>query len=325
MSTTDAPLTPDALQRHWSLRLLPSWARPYGRLMRLERPVGWQLLLYPCLFGSLLASIALEAPIAWNHLGLFFLGSIIMRGAGCTLNDVVDRDIDAKVARTAQRPIPSGEVGARQAAIFLTGLLVAGFAILVTFNMLTIAVGIGSLALIAIYPFMKRITNWPQLVLGLVFAWGALVGWTAQVGTLSWELSGLWGPTNLAAPNAWAMVCAYFACVLWIVGFDTIYAFQDLEDDALAGVGSSAQALGRRAPLFITFSYAAFIALMGAAMAFVGAGILSFAGLVAALAHLAWQVKTLDLSDASGCLHRFRSNGRVGLLLTLGLALDAFL
>ena len=308
MSLPDAPLTPDALEHHWSLRLLPGWARPYGRLMRLERPVGWQLLFWPCVFGSLLASIATGSGVQWLHIGLFLLGSIIMRGAGCTLNDIADRDIDAKVARTAARPIPSGEVSARNASLFLIGLLGAGFLILITFNPFTIAVGIGSLVLVAVYPFTKRITNWPQIVLGLVFAWGALVGWTAQ--TASFDLP---------------MAAAYAACVIWIVGYDTIYACQDLEDDALAGVGSSAQALGSRAPLFVAVCYTLTIALLGAAMQGAAAGFASFAGLGLAAAHMMWQVATLDLNDKEGCLARFKSNSLAGALIACGLLVDVLI
>jgi len=301
----NAPLTPDALKHHWSLRVLPDWARPYGRLMRLERPVGWQLLLWPCVFASLLASLALETPVQWVHLALFALGSVIMRGAGCTLNDIADRDIDAKVARTALRPIPSGEVSARNAAIFLVGLLAAGFLILIQFNLFTIGVGIASLVLVALYPFAKRVTNWPQLVLGLVFSWGAMVGWTAQTGSLD-------APTALL----------YVACFLWIVGYDTIYAFQDLADDALVGVGSSAQALGAKAPVFVALCYAAMLELIALAYALAGTGLVAFAGLALAAAQMGWQVATLDLDDEAGCLKRFKSNSLVGALISAGLLLD---
>ncbi|WP_375571147.1 4-hydroxybenzoate octaprenyltransferase [Ahrensia marina] len=300
-----APITPDAIKHHWSLRLLPSWARPYGRLMRLERPVGWQLLLWPCVFSSLLASIALENSVQWLHLILFTLGAIIMRGAGCTLNDIADQDIDAKVGRTAERPIPSGEVSARNAAFFLVMLLAAGFLILITFNLFTIGVGIASLVLVGFYPFAKRVTNWPQAVLGLVFSWGALVGWAAQTQSLDPPMAAL-----------------YLACVIWIIGYDTIYAFQDLEDDALAGVGSSAQALGNNAPPFIALCYALTVALIGYAMLAVGAGFTAFFGLGFAAAQMAWQVVTLDLNDKEGCLTRFKSNTFVGVLISAGLLLD---
>lgn len=308
MMQHDPPLTPDALSQHWSLRVLPRWARPYGRLMRLERPIGWQLLFWPCAFGSLLASLATDSGLRWDHLMLFLIGSIVMRGAGCTLNDIADRDIDAKVARTAARPIPSGEVSAKAAAVFLVLLLLVGFAILLTFNLFTIGVSIASLVLIAIYPFMKRITDWPQIVLGLVFAWGALVGWSAQMGAL-----------NLTP------VLLYAACAVWIVGYDTIYAFQDLEDDAMAGIGSSALALGERAPLFIAICYVAMIALIGAAYFSVGAGLSAYAGLAVAAAQMGWQITTLDISDKAGCLRRFQSNKFVGLLIMLGLLADVLI
>lgn len=303
-----APITPDAIKHHWSLRLLPSWARPYGRLMRLERPIGWQLLLWPCVFSSLLASIALQGPVQWVHLMLFTLGAIIMRGAGCTLNDIADQDIDAKVGRTAERPIPSGEVSARNAALFLVALLAAGFLILIAFNLFTIGVGIASLVLVGLYPFAKRVTNWPQTVLGLVFAWGALVGWTAQTQSLDLPMAAL-----------------YLACVVWIIGYDTIYAFQDLEDDALAGVGSSAQALGGKAPGFIAICYALTVVLIGYAIMAVGAGPVAFIGLGLAAAQMAWQVITLDLTDKQGCLARFKSNTLAGGLIAGGLLLDVLL
>lgn len=304
----DAPITPDALARHWSLRFLPRWTRPYVRLMRLERPIGWQLLLWPCVWASLLASIASDGGIRFDHLILFFIGSVVMRSAGCTLNDIADRDIDAKVARTAARPIPSGEISAKAAAVFLCVLMLIGFAVLISFNLFTIVLGISALALVAIYPFMKRITNWPQIVLGLAFAWGGLVGWSAQMG-------------GLAAPA----LLVYTACVIWIVAYDTIYAFQDLEDDVMAGVGSSALALGDKAPVFIGISYAAVLVMLGAAMVLAQAGWPSFIALLGAAGHFGWQVKTLDITDPVGSLRRFKSNGQVGLLVALGLALDVLI
>lgn len=307
MTQNTPPITPDAVLQHWSLRMLPRWARPYGRLMRLERPV-WPLLFLPCAFGSLLASSATDGGVRWDHMILFIIGSIVMRGAGCTLNDIADRDIDAKVARTAERPIPSGEVSVKAAAVFLVLLLLGGFAILLTFNLFTIGVGIASLTLIAIYPFMKRITNWPQIVLGLVFAWGALVGWSAQMGSLDMPA-----------------LLLYAACVIWIIGYDTIYAFQDLEDDAIAGVGSSAQALGERAPLFIAICYVAMVTMVGVAYFTVGAGSLAFAGLALAAVHMGWQITTLDINDKAGCLARFKSNNLVGLWIMLGLLADVLL
>lgn len=303
-----APITPDAIKHHWSLRLLPSWARPYGRLMRLERPIGWPLLFWPCVFSSLLASIALQSAVVWWHLALFLVGALIMRGAGCTLNDIADRDIDAKVARTALRPIPSGEVSARHAVLFLLAQLGAGFLILIQFNLFTIAVGIASLVLVALYPFAKRVTNWPQVVLGLVFAWGALVGWTAQTASLDLP-----------------MVAIYLATVIWIVGYDTMYAFQDIEDDTLIGIGSTALVLGERAPAFIGVCYALTLSLTGYAMLVVGAGIPAFVGLGLAATQMVWQVATMDLNDKQGCLVRFKSNTWVGALIAGGLLVDALI
>ncbi|MEM1284591.1 MAG: 4-hydroxybenzoate octaprenyltransferase [Pseudomonadota bacterium] len=303
---TSAPLTPDALSNHWSLRVLPGWARPYARLMRLERPVGWQLLFWPCALSSLLASIAAtDGAIQWWHLGLFLLGAIIMRGAGCTLNDLVDRDLDSQVARTAARPIPSGEVSTSRALGFLIALLLVGFVILIQFNLFTIWLGVASLALVAIYPFMKRFTNWPQVVLGLVFAWGALVGWAAQTGAVD--------------PPAIAL---YVACVVWIIGYDTLYAFQDIEDDELVGIGSTARALGTSAPTFVGFCYALTVALIAYALWAVDAGVLAYVGLFAGAVHFGWQIATLDLDDPLGCFRRFKSNTLAGALIAGGLMAD---
>ena len=308
MRRPDPPLTPDAVASHLSLRLLPAGLRPYGRLMRLERPIGWQLLFWPCVFCSLLASIGHAGPVQWLHMALFLIGAVLMRGAGCTLNDIIDRDVDAKVARTAARPIPSGEVSSAQALLFLCLLLLGGLAVLLTFNLFTILLASSALVLVAIYPFMKRITNWPQIVLGLVFSWGALVGWGAQ-----------------SASFDGVMLLAYGACVAWIIGYDTIYAFQDLEDDALAGVGSSAQALGTHARPFIGACYALMLMLMAAALWQAGAGPLGYVGLGLTGLQLLWQVKTLDLGDPTGCLARFKSNTLTGGLVSLGLLLDALI
>lgn len=273
--------------------------------MRLERPIGWQLLFWPCAFSSLLASLATSNGPAWAHLALFLIGSIIMRSAGCTLNDIVDRDIDAKVARTAARPIPAGEVSVLGALIFLAVLLFAGLIVLLQFNWFTIGVGASSLILVAIYPFMKRITNWPQLVLGLVFSWGALVGWAAQLGALGW-----------------APLACYVACVAWIVGYDTIYAFQDLEDDALIGIGSTAQIVGQSAPLFVGVCYTLTIVGLGTALALAGSGLLGFGALALAAGHFAWQVTSIRTDDPQLCLRLFKSNHPLAMIIAAGLLVE---
>ncbi|MEM1287955.1 MAG: 4-hydroxybenzoate octaprenyltransferase [Pseudomonadota bacterium] len=308
MSQSSAPLTPDAIGNHWSLRLAPAWARPYARLMRLERPIGWYLLVWPCFFSSLAASTAADLGPQWQHLTMFVIGAIIMRGAGCTLNDIVDRDIDGKVARTAMRPIPAGEVSVRNALFLLVGLLLAGLCVLLTFNWFTVFVGASSLFLVAIYPFMKRITNWPQLVLGLVFSWGALVGWAAVEGSLS-------------APA----ILIYVGCVAWTVGYDTVYACQDIDDDTLLGIGSTPQAVGDFAPHLVAGTYALFVLCFAVALYLAGASWLSYVGLAAAAGHLGVQVQKFDAANPQASLRIFKSNGPLGLVLSLALLADVLL
>ena len=228
MNGKDDSIVADAVRGHWADRIIPPSLRPYARLARLERPIGWWLLLWPCWWSSVLATDAagLRFPDFW-HLALFLVGAIAMRGAGCTYNDIVDRDLDAQVARTRSRPIPSGQVTARQAAIFLVLQALIGLAVLLQFNSFAIALGVLSLITVAIYPFMKRFTWWPQIGLGLAFSWGALMGWPAAFGRLDWPA-----------------IVLYAGSISWVIGYDTIYAHQDKEDDALIGVKSLALRLG---------------------------------------------------------------------------------
>ena len=236
MTTTSPPpsssgrTVPDASPRNWVDRIAPAPWRPYLRLARFDRPIGAWLLLFPCWWGQALAELSVGHPYPkpW-YLALFLVGAFLMRGAGCTYNDIVDKDYDARVARTAARPIPSGQVSVAEARMFLVVLCIAGFVILIQLNLFTIALGASSLVLVAIYPFMKRFTYWPQIVLGLTFKWGALVGWSAVTGSLS--------PTPIAL---------YAGCVLWTIGYDTIYAHQDKEDDLLVGLKSTALDWARR-------------------------------------------------------------------------------
>src|SRR5882757_5338783 len=210
---------------NWVDTLAPSWFRPYLRLARADRPIGAWLLLLPCWWSAALAAIATGQPIPDpSHLALFFVGAFVMRGAGCTWNDIVDRDLDAKVARTRSRPIPSGQVSVKAAAVFLVAQALVGLAVLLQFNRFTILVGISSLGIVAIYPLMKRFVSWPQLVLGLAFSWGALMGWAAVF-------------SRLEAPA----LLLYAGSIAWVIGYDTIYAHQDREDDALIGVKSTAR------------------------------------------------------------------------------------
>jgi 4-hydroxybenzoate polyprenyltransferase len=309
MPPTHADRVPDAPAGNWVDRLSPPSWKPYLRLARFDRPIGAWLLLFPTWWSQTLAEVSLGRPYPdlW-YLALFWLGAFVMRGAGCTYNDIVDRDYDARVARTAARPIPSGQVTVTQAYMFLAVLCVLGLLVLIQFNAFTIVLGASSLLLIAIYPFMKRITFWPQLVLGLTFKWGALVGWAAVNGSLSM-----------------AAVALYAGSVLWTVGYDTIYAHQDKEDDALVGLKSTALKFGAATPGWLVLFYTSAVVLWGAAGMLAGAHIALAVALTAAAAQMAWQVFTLDTADAGNCLVRFKSNRLVGWLLFGGLVADMVL
>ena len=311
--TSPAPsaATPDAVPGNWVARA-PAVAQPYLRLMRADRPVGTWLLLIPCFWGLALAAAAGYSGLhlLW-YAALMSLGATVMRGAGCAYNDIVDRDIDAKVARTALRPIPSGQITRRQAWMFLVFLSLIGLAVLLQFNRFAIALGLGSLALVAAYPFMKRITWWPQAWLGLTFNWGALVGYAAAAGTLN--------------PEAFAL---YAAGICWTLVYDTIYAHQDAEDDALIGVKSSALRLGDKTKPWLAGFAAATIALLALAGALIGAHWVYYAGLAPATAHFAWQLTKLDIRDGHNCLTLFKANRDAGLLALMAplceLALRSF-
>jgi 4-hydroxybenzoate polyprenyltransferase len=240
------------------------------------------------------------------HLVLFFIGAFAMRGAGCTWNDIVDRDLDASVERTRSRPIPSGQVSVGQAGLFLVLQALVGFAVLISFNGFTIALGIASLTIVVVYPFMKRITYWPQIVLGLAFSWGALMGWAATFGRLD--------------PPA---LLLYLGSISWVIGYDTIYAHQDRDDDALIGVKSTALLFGARTKPMLAVFYGAAVLLLGAAGWTAGAGLVFTLGLAAFAGHLVWQVVRLDIADPDNCLAVFKSDRDAGLILFAGLLLDA--
>jgi 4-hydroxybenzoate polyprenyltransferase len=296
----------DAVRGSLLMRALPDAAIPYAQLARLDRPIGWWLLLLPCWWSLTLAQITRGGgvPDLWYAL-LFFIGAIAMRGAGCVMNDLADRDIDAKVARTRSRPLPSGRVSVKQAFIFLALLLMIGLGVLLQFNRYTIVLALASIAIVAIYPFMKRITYWPQLVLGLAFNWGALVGWSAAM-------------TGLSAAPLWL----YAGGIFWTLAYDTIYAHQDKDDDALIGVKSTALKFGADTrPWLIAFFVAALICI-AIALYVAGAGLLAFAGLAAAAIHAGWQVASFDHANGEGCLKLFRANRTFGLLLLAGLLAD---
>src|SRR5215470_18189710 len=291
---------------NWVDGLAPAWSRPYLRLARLDRPIGWWLLLLPCWWSTALAA---DASRAWPDplkLLLFMIGAIAMRGAGCTWNDLVDRDLDAKVERTRSRPIPSGQVSITGAWVFLVLQALVGLAVLLTFNRFAIMVGIASLATVVIYPFMKRVTYWPQIFLGLAFSWGALMGWAAVFGRLDWPA-----------------IVLYLGAIAWVIGYDTIYAHQDREDDALVGIKSTALLFGDRTRPMLAVCYALAVLLIAVAGSLVGAGIVFSLGLMVFAAHLSWQMWRLDIADPANCLMVFKSNRDAGLILFGALVIEA--
>ncbi len=288
-------------------RVAPAPLRPYLRLSRFDRPIGAWLLLMPCWWSAALAAVHAGSalPNLW-HLALFFVGAFVMRGAGCTWNDIVDRDIDPLVERTRSRPIAAGQVSLKQALAYAVLQSLVGFVVLIQFNTFAIGVGIASLAIVALYPFMKRITYWPQIFLGLAFSWGALMGWAGAFGRLD--------------PAAFVL---YAGSICWVIGYDTIYAHQDREDDALVGVKSTALLFGERTKPMLVLFYGAAVALIAWAGWLAGGGGIFALGLAAFAAHLAWQVCTLDTRDPLNCLKLFRSNRDAGLILFAGLVADA--
>jgi 4-hydroxybenzoate polyprenyltransferase len=302
----DTPVA-DAAPGNWVDRLAPASWRPFLRLARVDRPIGWWLLLLPCWWSSALAAIAGRTgfPDPW-HLLLFLIGAIAMRGAGCTYNDFLDRDLDRMVERTRNRPLPSGQVKPAGAVVFTLALCLVGLAVLLCFNGFAILLGFGSMLVVAIYPLMKRVTSWPQAVLGLAFAWGALMGWAAQFG-------------SLAAPALWL----YVAAVLWTVGYDTVYAIQDFDDDAVAGIRSTARLFGAKTRDAVGLFYLGSVTALTIALHLVHAGIAAHLGLLGFGLMLLRQVRAIDLADGAGALKLFRSNRDAGLVLFAGLALDA--
>lgn len=296
----------EASPANWVDRYAPERSRPYLRLARLDRTVGAWLLLFPCWWAVSLAGVADHQPYPNPRLLLLFMvGAFLMRGAGCAYNDYVDREIDAKVARTAGRPIPSGQVTPQQALQFAGLLTALAFLVLIQFNWLTIELGVASLAIVAVYPYLKRVTNWPQLGLGLAFNWGALVGWTAVSGSIGWPA-----------------LLLYAGSVCWTIGYDTIYAHQDAADDRTLGVGSTALAFGASTTSVIGMFYSAAVVLWLAAGFVAGAHLIYFASVVLVSLQLSWQAVTLDPADSLNCLRRFRSNRDVGIAMSLGLVTD---
>ena len=300
----------DAPSGHWVYRILPRAVWPYAQLARWDRPIGWQLLLWPCWWSAALAAGAYARPgdpllsllpTPWTLI-LFLIGAIAMRGAGCTYNDIVDEGIDSQVERTRSRPLPSGQVSRRQAWAFLIAQALTGLVVLLQFNSFAVGLGISSLAIVAAYPFAKRVTNWPQLVLGLAFSWGALMGWANEFGDID-------GPA----------VLLYIGSILWVIGYDTIYAHQDKEDDAIVGVRSTARLFGDNTKSWLAALYGGALMCFAVAFAAAQAPVVALAGLIAAGAHLARQIMVLDIDNPDQCLKLFKSNNQVGWLIFLGL------
>lgn len=294
----------DIREGDWIDRYLPVILRPYARLARLDRPIGTWLLLFPGWWSISLAAPQGAAPDI-KFLFLFAIGAIVMRGAGCTVNDIADRDFDAKVARTATRPLASGALGLKQALVFLALQLLIGLLILIQLPPFAILLGAASLVLIVAYPFMKRITWWPQAFLGLTFNWGALLGWAAVTGSLQ------------AAP-LWLYAGGFF----WTLFYDTIYAHQDKADDALIGVKSTALRFGADTKKWLCGFGAIAMFCFGSALLAYGGGLAAYLALVGVAAHLGWQLYDVDINDAQDCLAKFRANRFVGWILFIGIVVD---
>jgi 4-hydroxybenzoate polyprenyltransferase len=312
---TEANVNSTALARvadaigNWVDTHAPVWSRPYLRLARLDRPIGSWLLLLPCWWSAALASaLARDVGRLPMIIVLFFIGAFAMRGAGCTWNDITDRDLDAKVERTRSRPIPAGQVGVRQALAFLIAQALVGLVVLLQFNRFAIATGIASLAIVAVYPFMKRITWWPQVVLGLAFSWGALMGFAVVLGQIGAVALFLYGGS-----------------IAWVIGYDTIYAHQDAEDDALIGVKSTARLFGAQTHRALVVFYSLAVILIGVALTLSAAGVSAWIGLAVFAIHLGWQIARLKIDDPVLCLRIFKSNRDAGLLLFAGLLVDALM
>lgn len=304
----------DAPSNNWVYRILPRGLWPYAQLARWDRPIGWQLLMWPCFWSAALAANAAKplGEFSWSvllaHLFLFFAGSVAMRGAGCTYNDLVDHKIDMKVARTRSRPLPSGRVSRSQAKLFILAQALAGLVVLLCFNGFSILLGLSSLVFVAIYPFAKRFTHWPQFFLGLAFSWGGLMGWAAQFGALA------------AAP-----VLVYLAAIAWTIGYDTIYAHMDKEDDVAVGIGSTALLFADRTHGWLIALYGTMLVLMVSAFMLAGVNALGYLGLAIAALMLFNQVRRLDIGNVEQCLALFKSNNRVGFLIFAGLILPLIL
>ncbi len=297
-------LSPD----HWMIRILPTCAGPWLKLARVDRPTGTWLLLLPC-WGGLLLALNTGATTEHNLLkqvlwsgGLFAIGAFVMRAAGCVINDMADRRYDRRIARTAARPLASGELSMTQAGLFLAALLGVGFLVLIQFNPFTILLALSSVMLVVIYPFMKRLTDWPQAWLGLTFNWGVLVGWASVKGSLALPALVLYG-----------------GCLFWTLGYDTIYAHQDKRDDLHVGVRSSALRLGTATKPALVIFYSLTASLWAGAGVFAGVSVFFFLSIICVCAHFIWQIYKLEIDNPACCRTLFFANSTVGFLLCLGL------
>lgn len=296
---------PDAPRQNWVDRFAPESLRPWLRLMRADRPIGVWLLLWPCWWSVALAARQIEILPDPLLLLLFAIGAFAMRSAGCIYNDILDRDIDAKVARTQSRPLASGQISVKAAMALIAGLCLVGLGVLLQFNLFAVCLGFASIGIVLIYPLMKRVTFWPQAFLGLAFSWGALMGWAASFGSL-----------------ALAPVVLYAASIAWTIGYDTIYAHQDKEDDEVIGLKSTALKFGDKTGRWLSLFFG--ITWVGIAVSgwLAGAGLWFFLGMGAAAAHLIWQIATLDINDGQNCLDRFRSNHGFGAIVFFAMLID---
>jgi len=292
----------DIIPETWLDRILPSWMHPYARLARWDRPIGFWLLFLPCLVGTIFASNSW--PDFWL-IGLFAVGAFAMRGAGCTINDMADRDFDRKVERTAVRPLASGALSMGHAWGFLFAQLLVGLVVLLQLNPFSIALGFAAIPLVILYPFAKRFTSWPQAILGLTFNWGALMGWAAVHGEISW-----------------AALCLYAGHIFWTLGYDTIYAHQDKEDDAIVGVKSTALLFGKHSRMWVSGFYIATLTFWVSAGWLTHSGLFFYAGMALAGGHFAWQMWRVDFENQANCLMMFKSNRAVGLLFAGSLLID---
>lgn len=296
----------DAVPKHWVYKYLPIKLIPYAQLARFDRPVGSELLLWPCLISMYMAAVSPLGIMSGEifhiiyYSFLFGIGAIAMRGAACTLNDLADINIDKKVDRTKKRPLANATISRSQAFLFIFLQCFIGLLVLIQFNKLTIYLAFSSLFFVCIYPFMKRITYWPQFFLGIAFNWGCFLGWVALKGAI-------------AEPIFWL----YAGCVFWTMGFDTIYAYQDIEDDKYVGIGSTALLFKNKGKIALTTFYSLFIILITIAFYKAQVPIIAYLGIIGAAIHLLWQLKTFNLTSPNICLKIFVANSKVGLILCI--------